>query len=217
MFSYSGWNAAVYVAEEIKGEPVRNVRALLSSARSPPWPCISRSTRCICASCRRRSLSAASPSAKSPAERLFGSAAGVLFAVVAVVIALSSSSAMTTARTARAARDGARRRVRPGGRTRPSALPDAGRGDHRAGRVELAARAVGDVRSAADMPRASASFCFLRWPCCRCSSCAARRRKRRCSARGAIRGRRRSFRWWVSRSSSTRSSGTACRRSPAWP
>jgi basic amino acid/polyamine antiporter, APA family len=94
MFSYSGWNAAVYVAEEVR-QPVKNVpRALLIGTIG---------TVALYLALNALYLHVVPQEQFGPtvgevaAERLFGSAAGVLFAVVAVVILLSSLSAMTTA------------------------------------------------------------------------------------------------------------------------
>ena len=96
MFSYSGWNAAVYVAEEIR-DPVRNVPRALAIGTGARWRSTSRSTRSISASCRWRSSAAASPSAKWRPSGCSDRPPASLFAVVAIVIILSSLSAMTTA------------------------------------------------------------------------------------------------------------------------
>jgi len=96
MFSYSGWNAAVYVAEEIK-HPVRNVpRALLIGTLGTVALYLALNALYLRVVPQEQFLSGVAVG-EVAAERLFGSAAAVLFAVVAVVILLSSLSAMTTA------------------------------------------------------------------------------------------------------------------------
>jgi len=96
MFSYSGWNAAVYVAEEIK-HPVRNVpRALLIGTLGTVALYLALNALYLRVVPQAQFLSGVAVG-EIAAERLFGSAAGVLFALVAVVILLSSLSAMTTA------------------------------------------------------------------------------------------------------------------------
>ena len=96
MFSYSGWNAAVYVAEEIK-EPVRNVpRALLIGTAATVALYLALNALYLRV-VPEAQFAGGIAVGEVAAERLFGSAAGVLFAVVAVVILLSSLSAMTTA------------------------------------------------------------------------------------------------------------------------
>jgi APA family basic amino acid/polyamine antiporter len=94
MFSYSGWNAAVYVAEEIR-QPVKNVpRALLIGTVGTVALYLALNALYLHVVPQAQFGATVGEVA---AERLFGSAAGVLFAVVAVVILLSSLSAMTTA------------------------------------------------------------------------------------------------------------------------
>jgi basic amino acid/polyamine antiporter, APA family len=96
MFSYSGWNAAVYVAEEIK-HPVRNVpRALLIGTVGTVALYLALNALYLRVVPQEQFLGGVAVG-EIAAERLFGSAAGVLFSVVAVVILLSSLSAMTTA------------------------------------------------------------------------------------------------------------------------
>ncbi len=97
MFSYSGWNAAVYVAEEIT-QPVRNVpRALLIGTLGTVALYIALNALYLRVVPQAQFLTAGVAVGEVAAERLFGSAAGVLFALIAVVILLSSLSAMTTA------------------------------------------------------------------------------------------------------------------------
>jgi APA family basic amino acid/polyamine antiporter len=96
MFSYSGWNAAVYVAEEIR-QPVRNVpRALMIGTVATVALYLALNALYLRVVPQAQFLGGIAVG-EVAAERLFGSAAGVLFAVVAVVILLSSLSAMTTA------------------------------------------------------------------------------------------------------------------------
>ena len=96
MFSYTGWNAAVYVAEEIR-QPVRNVpRALIIGTTITVALYLALNALYLRVVPQAQFLGGVAVG-EVAAERLFGSAAGVLFAVVAVVIILSSLSAMTTA------------------------------------------------------------------------------------------------------------------------
>jgi APA family basic amino acid/polyamine antiporter len=96
MFSYSGWNAAVYVAEEIK-QPVRNVpRALLIGTVGTVALYLALNALYLRV-VPQDQFAGGVAVGEVAAERLFGPAASVLFAVVAVVILLSSLSAMTTA------------------------------------------------------------------------------------------------------------------------
>ena len=94
MFSYTGWNAAVYVAEEIK-QPARNVpRALLIGTVATVGLYLALNVLYLRVVPQAQFVG---PVGEIAAERLFGASAGVLFAVVAIVIILSSLSAMTTA------------------------------------------------------------------------------------------------------------------------
>ena len=96
MFSYSGWNAAVYVAEEIR-EPVKNVpRALMIGTVGTVALYLALNALYLRV-VPHDQFAGAMAVGEVAAERLFGSSAGVLFAIVAVVIILSSLSAMTTA------------------------------------------------------------------------------------------------------------------------
>jgi APA family basic amino acid/polyamine antiporter len=96
MFSYSGWNAAVYVAEEIK-QPVKNVpRALMIGTIGTVALYLALNALYLRVVPQEQFLGRVAVG-EVAAEHLFGSAAAVLFAVVAVVIILSSLSAMTTA------------------------------------------------------------------------------------------------------------------------
>jgi len=96
MFSYTGWNAAVYVAEEVR-DPVRNVpRALLIGTGATIVLYVALNTLYLRVVPQDQFLGQIGVG-QIAAERLFGPFAGVLFAVVAIVIILSSLSAMTTA------------------------------------------------------------------------------------------------------------------------
>jgi basic amino acid/polyamine antiporter, APA family len=96
MFSYSGWNAAVYVAEEIK-QPVKNVpRALMIGTLGTVALYLALNALYLRVVPQHQFVGKVAVG-EVAAEHLFGSAAGVLFAVLAVVIILSSLSAMTTA------------------------------------------------------------------------------------------------------------------------
>ncbi len=96
MFSYTGWNAAVYVAEEVR-DPVRNVpRALLIGTGVTIALYVALNALYLRVVPQDQFLGRIGVG-QVAAERLFGPFAGVLFAVVAVVVILSSLSAMTTA------------------------------------------------------------------------------------------------------------------------
>ena len=96
MFSYSGWNAAAYVAEEIR-EPARNVpRALALGTATVTALYLALNTLYV--RVVPRSLLVGSIGVgEVAAGRLFGSAAGGVFAAAAIVIVLGSMSAMTLA------------------------------------------------------------------------------------------------------------------------
>jgi len=96
MFSYTGWNAAVYVAEEIR-QPVKNVpRALMIGTFTVVTLYVA--LNALYLRVVPQDLFAGKIGVgEVAAERLFGSAAGIVFAAVAIVIILSSLSAMTIA------------------------------------------------------------------------------------------------------------------------
>ena len=96
MFSYSGWNAAVYVAEEIR-DPVRNVPRALAIGTGATVALYLALNALYLRVVPFEQFSGSVAVGEVAAERLFGSAAGHLFAVVAILIILSSLSAMTTA------------------------------------------------------------------------------------------------------------------------
>jgi APA family basic amino acid/polyamine antiporter len=96
MFSYAGWNAAVYVAEEIR-EPAKNVpRALALGTLSVVTLYLALNTLYLRV-VPREQLVGAIGVGELAAARLFGSAAASMFAAMAIVIILSSLSAMTLA------------------------------------------------------------------------------------------------------------------------
>ena len=200
MFSYTGWNAAVYVAEEIR-QPVKNVPRALMIGTAVTVALYLALNALYLRVVPQEQFTGAMAVGEVAAERLFGSAAGLLFAVVAVVIILSSLSAMTTAGSARVLRHGSRRSLRAGGGSRAPAVPHARGCDRRAGGVELAARAVGDVRAAADVHGLRRDSVFG----ARRALAVLRAPHREAGggrfARGAIRGRPRSSASSVSRSS----------------
>jgi basic amino acid/polyamine antiporter, APA family len=96
MFSYTGWNAAVYVAEEIR-EPVKNVPRALMIGTGVTVALYLALNALYLRVVPQDQFSGTMAVGEVAAEKLFGSAAALLFAVVAVVIILSSLSAMTTA------------------------------------------------------------------------------------------------------------------------
>ena len=96
MFSYAGWNAAVYVAEEIR-DPARNVpRALALGTASVVVLYLALNTLYLRV-VPREELIGSIGVGEAAAARLFGSAAASVFAAVAILIILSSLTAMTTA------------------------------------------------------------------------------------------------------------------------
>ena len=159
MFSYSGWNAAVYVAEEIR-DPVRNVPRALAIGTGAIVALYLALNALYLRVVPFEQFSGSVAVGEVAAERLFGSAAGYLFAVVAILIILSSLSAMTMAGPRvyfAMARDGV---FLPRGRPYSPALPHAGHRDRRAGDLERAPRAVGHVRAAAHATPGSAIVLF---------------------------------------------------------
>ena len=96
MFSYSGWNAAVYVAEEIR-HPVRNVPRALAIGTVTVVALYVALNALYLRVVPQDLFSGTMGVGEIAAERLFGSAAGAVFAAVAIVIILSSLSAMTIA------------------------------------------------------------------------------------------------------------------------
>ena len=155
MFSYSGWNAAAYVAEEVR-DPSRNVPLALGLGTVDRRGPLRAAQRALSSSrCRSREL-AALPGGRlmdTVAERLFGFAAGNLLALFTIVSIAASISAMVLAGPRvyfAMARDGMF--VRAAG-SRPPALSHAGHRDRRAGRVEQRAGALGHAVAARDLHR----------------------------------------------------------------
>ena len=97
MFSYTGWNAAVYVAEEVRN-PTRNVPLALAFGTASVIAALPGAERALSlGSCRGKNCWARSRVGELAAARLFGSAAAAMFAGLAILIILSSLSAWTLA------------------------------------------------------------------------------------------------------------------------
>jgi APA family basic amino acid/polyamine antiporter len=96
MFSYSGWNAAVYVAEEIR-HPVRNVPRALAIGTATVVALYVALNALYLRVVPQALFEGKVGVGELAAERLFGGAAGAVFAAVALIIILSSLSAMTIA------------------------------------------------------------------------------------------------------------------------
>ena len=96
MFSYSGWNAAVYVAEEIR-EPERNVPLALAIGTTTVAVLYLALNALYLRVLPHSALVGAISVGAVAADRLFGSSAGGVFAALAIVIVLGSISAMTLA------------------------------------------------------------------------------------------------------------------------
>jgi APA family basic amino acid/polyamine antiporter len=96
MFSYSGWNAAVYVAEEIR-DPERNVPLALALGTATVAVLYLALNALYLRVLPQDVLAGAISVGALAADRLFGSAAGGVFAALAIVIVLGSLSAMTLA------------------------------------------------------------------------------------------------------------------------
>jgi len=96
MFSYSGWNAAVYVAEEVRN-PSRNVPLGLAIGTVAVVFLYLSLNALYLRVVPHIALTGAVNVGEAAAARLFGPAAATVFAIVAIVIILSSMSAMTVA------------------------------------------------------------------------------------------------------------------------
>jgi APA family basic amino acid/polyamine antiporter len=96
MFSYSGWNAAVYVAEEIR-DPVRHVPRALAFGTMTVVALYLGLNALYLRVVPRQAFAGSTSVGEIAAEQLFGSAAASLFAAVAIVVILGSLSAMTMA------------------------------------------------------------------------------------------------------------------------
>lgn len=96
MFSYSGWNAAVYVAEEIR-DPVRHVPMALAIGTATVVALFLGLNAMYLRVVPPHEFIGSMSVGEVAAGRLFGSAAGSLFAALAIVVILGSLSAMTLA------------------------------------------------------------------------------------------------------------------------
>jgi basic amino acid/polyamine antiporter, APA family len=96
MFSYSGWNAAVYVAEEIR-DPARHVPRALAIGTATVVVLFLGLNALYVRVVPRAEFAGSMSVGEIAAARLFGSAAASLFAAVAIVVILGSLSAMTIA------------------------------------------------------------------------------------------------------------------------
>jgi len=96
MFSYSGWNAAVYVAEEIR-QPARNVPRALAIGTATVIAVYLALNALYLRVVPPDALAGSIGVGEVAAGRLFGSAAAAVFAAMAIVIILGSLSAMTLA------------------------------------------------------------------------------------------------------------------------
>jgi APA family basic amino acid/polyamine antiporter len=96
MFSYSGWNAAVYVAEEIR-DPGRHVPRALAIGTATVVALFLGLNALYVRVVPRPEFAGSMSVGEIAAGRLFGSAAASLFAAVAIVVILGSLSAMTIA------------------------------------------------------------------------------------------------------------------------
>ena len=96
MFSYTGWNAAVYVAEEIRN-PTRNVPLALALGTASVVTLYLGLNALYFRVVPQTELVGSVAVGEIAAGRLFGSAAAALFAGLAILIILSSLSAWTLA------------------------------------------------------------------------------------------------------------------------
>jgi APA family basic amino acid/polyamine antiporter len=96
MFSYTGWNAAVYVAEEVRN-PTRNVPIALALGTASVVVLYLALNTLYLRVVPHQQLIGALGVGEIAAGRLFGSAAASMFAAVAILIILSSLSAWTLA------------------------------------------------------------------------------------------------------------------------
>ena len=96
MFSYTGWNAAVYVAEEVRN-PTRNVPLALAFGTASVIVLYLALNALYLRVVPREELLGAIAVGELAAARLFGSAAAAMFAGMAILIILSSLSAWTLA------------------------------------------------------------------------------------------------------------------------
>ena len=213
MFSYSGWNAAAYVAEEVRDPGAQRAARARRSAPSTVV-IIYVALNALYVYALPIAELAALPGGRlmdTVAERLFGFAAGNLIALFTIVSIAASISAMVLAGPRvyfAMARDGMFVRAR---RPRPPALPHAGDRHRRAGRLEQRARAVGHAGAAREL-HGIRRRAVLRRRGQRAVRAAPPRRRRAAPVlrARAIRGRPRIFvarqrwRWWRTRSGAIR-------------
>jgi Amino acid permease len=152
MFTYSGWNAAAYVAEEIR-DPGRNVPRALAMGTAAVVLIYVLMNALYLYVIPARELAAVNRSVLDViADLLLGGYAGNIMGVVSIISLAASISAMTLAGP-RLLQHGAGRPVLPAYRHRSSALPHTVGGHHCAGRVERRPRADRDSRRACDLHR----------------------------------------------------------------
>src|SRR5207244_9354925 len=96
MFSYSGWNAAVYVAEEIR-DPAKHVPRALALGTMTVVVLFLGLNALYLRVVPRQAFAGSMSVGELAAGMLFGSAAASLFAAVAILVILGSLSAMTLA------------------------------------------------------------------------------------------------------------------------
>ena len=96
MFSYTGWNAAVYVSEEVRN-PTRNVPLGLALGTASVIALYLSLNALYLRVVPREELIGAIAVGELAAGRLFGSAAAAMFAGLAILIIMSSLSAWTLA------------------------------------------------------------------------------------------------------------------------
>jgi APA family basic amino acid/polyamine antiporter len=94
MFSYSGWNAAVYVAEEVRN-PTRNLPVALAAGTATVVVLYLALNALYLRVLPHDALTGSISVGALAADRLFGSAAAAVFSALAIVIVLGSLSAMT--------------------------------------------------------------------------------------------------------------------------
>ncbi len=140
MFAYSGWNAASYVAEEIR-EPGRNVpRALGIGTAAVVLVYLGLNVLYLYAVPIGEIGTANSEIAMVAADRLLGPAAAQLLGALVVDRAARQPERHDDRRAARVLRHGARPRLLPGGGAHPPEIPHAVGVHPGAGGLELAAR-----------------------------------------------------------------------------
>jgi hypothetical protein len=158
MFSYSGWNAAAYVAEEVRN-PTRNVPLALALGTLAVIVLYLGLNALYIFAMPPAQLAALGDGRlmDTVAERLFGFATGNLLALFTIVSLAASISAMVLAGPrvyfARLFRHGPRRNFRPRRGTRSPAVPHAGDGDRGAGAVEHCPRDVRHAVAAGELHR----------------------------------------------------------------